>query len=303
MKKLITLVIVSVLAFTLSFSSFAAYDYSGGERTSLLYDLANIINDADEPEILTKLEEISASYECEIAILTVYGTEGKDITAFADDYYDYNGFGYGENDDGLILVVDMAERNYAISTYGTAIEIFNDHNLNYLENNFLSYLSDGDYYQAAVSFTSCCGSVLADYENYLNSGNNDTYYNEEPFDDEYYNDYYSDYEDKYTPDFFNIKWFLVAIVIGVIIAFIYTASLKSQLKTVRSKASAKDYVIPGSLHLTQQRDVFMYSNVKKIPKPKENSSKGSRGGTSFGGGSSTHRSSSGRSHGGSRGSF
>ena len=29
--------------------------------------------------------------------------DGKTAQAYADDYYDYNGYGYGENDDGILL--------------------------------------------------------------------------------------------------------------------------------------------------------------------------------------------------------
>ena len=48
----------------------------------------------------------------------------------------------------------------------------------------------------------------------------------------------------------------------------------------------------NSYHLRTNQDLFLYSNISKRPKPKESSS-----------GSSTHRSSSGRSHGGRGGSF
>ena len=41
---------------------------------------------------------------------------GKTAEAYADDYYDYNGYGYGENDDGLLLLVSMGEREWAITT-------------------------------------------------------------------------------------------------------------------------------------------------------------------------------------------
>ena len=36
-----------------------------------------------------------------LAVVTVNSLEGKTAEAYADDYYDYNGYGYGENDDGL----------------------------------------------------------------------------------------------------------------------------------------------------------------------------------------------------------
>ncbi len=298
-----------LMLFSFAIPCFAYYDYSGGERTSLLIDEADLIPDETELQLLQQLENISSINECEIAVLTVSSTDGQDITAFADDYYDYNGFGYGENDDGLLLVIDMGYREFAITTYGTAIDIFTDYNLEQLENAFVGYLSNGDYYGAFSSFITKCSTVFDDYRYYLennqnnNNNDNDGYYTDDDFyftDDDFY---YSDNTSSVKPnDIFSVQWIVVAIVIGIVIAFIYTGNLKSKLKTVRTKYTAEDYVVPGSLQITQQRDVFLHSSIRKTPKPKANNNR-SGGSSGFGGGSSTHRSSSGRSHGGSRGSF
>ena len=306
MKKL-TVVLLSLLMLFCLTASVSAYTYEDGDRTALVNDFADLIPDSDEETLNYKLEQISESYECEVAVLTVNSADGYDITAFADDYYDYNGFGYGENDDGIMLVIDMEYREFAITTHGTAIDIFTDYNLTQLENAFVPYLSQGSYTSAFIAYYEKCEAVFMDYNTYLNDygGEGNVYI---PSDDDYDYDYGYDYgygNDYYQPaetNFFSVKWLVISVIIGIVIAIIYTNFLKSQLKTVKSKSSASDYVIPGSFNVTGQRDVYLYSNVTKTPKPKSNSS-GSRGGSSFGGGSSTHRSSSGRTHGGSRGSF
>ena len=303
MKKL-TVILLSVLILLSLVSTAFAYDYEEGDRTALVNDLADIIPDYDEETLNYKLEQISEDYECEVALLTVNSTDGYDITAFADDYYDYNGFGYGENDDGIMLVVDMGYREFAITTHGTAIDIFTDYNLIQLENVFVPYLSQGSYTDAFIAYYEKCINIFDDYNTYLNDfgGEGEVYIpSEDDYDYDYDYGYGNDYYQPAKTDFFSVKWLVISVVIGIVIAFLYTNFLKSQLKTVKSKPSASDYVIPGSFTLTGQRDVFLYRNIKKTPKPKNNS--GSRGGSSFGGGSSTHRSSSGRTHGGSRGSF
>lgn len=307
MKRFLITMLSLLMIVSFAVTCFSYYDYSGGERTSLLIDNADLIPDDSEQELLEKLENISNQNSCEIAVLTVNSTDGQDITEFADDYYDYNGFGYGANDDGLLLVIDMGYREFAITTYGTAIDIFTDYNLVQLENAFVGYLSNGEYYNAFSIFITKCDNIIYDYKNYLNNNQNDNYY----YNDEYYNNDYHYTDDYYgdnginsfsVKEMFSLKWIAVAIIIGIIIAFIYTGSLKSKLKTVRAKPTAKDYVVPGSLQITQQKDIFMHSSINKVPKPKANNNR-TGGGSSFGGGSSTHRSSSGRSHGGSRGRF
>lgn len=306
MKKILTVIILSLLLISLPLSA-SAYDYEEGSRTALINDLAELLDEDAEFTLNSKLEQISELNECEVAILTVNTTDGMDITEYSDDFYDYNGFGYGENDDGIMLVINMGTREFATTTHGTAIDIFTDYNLSQLENEFIPYLSQGEYENAFIAFYEKCESIFADYENYQE--NYDGGYVYFPDDDD---DGYVYFPDDGKPsgfkgiasEIFSIKWLIVSVIIGIVIAFIYTAHLKGQLKTVRSKSAASDYIVPDSMQLTQQRDVFMYRNVSKTAKPKNNSSGGTRsGGSSFGGGSSTHSSSSGRTHGGSRGSF
>ena len=87
----------------------------------------------------------------------------------------------------------------------------------------------------------------------------------------------------------------ISLVIGLIAAVIYTAILKGQLKSVAPAKAAQNYICADSFKLTDSRDVFLYRNVTRQPRQQNNGSSG--------GGSTTHRSSSGRSHGGSRGRF
>ena len=82
--------------------------------------------------------------------------------------------------------------------------------------------------------------------------------------------------------------------IGLAVAFVITAMMKSQLKSVRFQSEAANYVKKDSMKVTQSKDLFLYRNVDRREKPKESSSSG---------GSSTHTSSSGTTHGGGGGKF
>ncbi len=294
MKKLICFLISVLLLSGLTVCA-SAYDYGIDERTSLVNDFAGLMYIDDADILNNKLEQISEIYECEVALLTVNSTNGQDITDFADDYYDNNGFGYGINDDGILLVVDMENREYAMTTYGTAISIFNDYNLYILENEFIPYLSEGSYTTAFITYYEKCSEILYSYNN------EDSFYSDNYItDDDLYED---EYDYNYSSgnktgaieiSIFSLQWIGLSIIGGIIIAFVYTYILKAQLKSVHSKASATDYVVEGSVRITRSRDIFLHKNIRKTAKPKSNSSSG---------GSTTHRSSSGRSHGGSSGKF
>ena len=74
--------------------------------------------------------------------------------------------------------------------------------------------------------------------------------------------------------------------------------LRRQMRTARPQRYAGDYAVPGSFQLTLQRDIYLYSRTTRVKRQT------TQNGDSFhGGGSSTHRSSSGSSHGGSHGKF
>lgn len=43
-------------------------------------------------------------------IVTVDSLNGKTVEEYADDYYDDNGYGYGENNSGILFLVAMDDR-------------------------------------------------------------------------------------------------------------------------------------------------------------------------------------------------
>jgi uncharacterized protein len=60
-------------------------------------------------------------------------------------------------------------------------------------------------------------------------------------------------------------------------------SKKGKLKSVKPEHGAKNYIRPGSMHLTASRDTYLYSNVTRTAR--QSSSSGGSGRTSSGGGS------------------
>lgn len=86
--------------------------------------------------------------------------------------------------------------------------------------------------------------------------------------------------------------FGTAVLTGAVIAVVVLLILRGTMNTKRSQSSASSYEVEGSFNLRRHQDLFLYSRVSKREKPKQNTSS-----------SSTHRSSSGRSHGGRGGRF
>ncbi len=110
-KKILSLIIVTFICISAVFPVYADKQTIPEERQKpLLVDDADILSDSEESKLLEKLTNISHDIDCEIAVVTVNSLEGKTAEAFADDYYDYNGYGAGAGDDGAILVLAMDNR-------------------------------------------------------------------------------------------------------------------------------------------------------------------------------------------------
>lgn len=225
------------------------------DRTlSLVEDYADVLTDSEEADLLAKLEALGTANDIEVGVVTVDSYEGKDPQAFADDFYDYNGYGYGENDDGFIVVFNTGEgdgnRNLAISTHGKGIDLLTDMEIDVIIEMMITPIKNGDFAGAFDNFVSEC-------ENAVDTS-------------------------------VSLLTIPLAIAIGFGLAFLIVKIQASKLKTVVQKADAADYV--GNVVLTYQNDQFMYRNVTSSPKAKSDSS-------------STHTSSSGRTHGGGNKSF
>lgn len=283
MKRKIFAVLTVALMLCLSFSllGFATYEYGviPEERiVPLVSDEADLLSDEEELLLTDRLETIGFMYDAEIGVVTVNSLEGKSAQAFADDYYDYNGYGYGENDDGLLVLYKdgvPGDREVYITTHGSAIYKFSDYKVDRILDVMISDLQYGNYYRAFEIFADECEEVFTDYEN----GDVGGYYGS--------NDLYYD-SGSSGPAIGNVPvvWIPGSIAIGFIIAFLIMLSVASGLKTVKRQANAAAYV--DNMNITSKSDTFLYRNVRKSPRPKSTSS----------GGSSSHRSSSGRSHGG-----
>jgi len=250
---------------------------SAENARSLVVDEADLLSEREESKLLARLEETSSSLQCEIAVVTVHSLGGKTAQAFADDFYDQKGYGYGAGDDGALLLVSMEDRDWAITTYGKAHRALGDDALDGLEERVVPLLSAGNYYEAFQTFIHGC-------ETYIR----------------YYDDPSSVEEDSvwltYLDEGFSAgTTLLIAAVIGIVLAFITVGAMKSRLISVRSRDEAGEYVRKDSFNLTKSHDIFLYHTVTRVRRDADSGSGRSGGGS--------HRSSSGRSHGGRSGKF
>lgn len=220
------------------------------KASTMVYDDADLLTDSEEERLNKKLESISDEYVTEIVVVTVESTGGVNVNKYINNLYDREGFGYGSNHDGVMLLLCMDTRDYRILTNGLADAAIGDSGIDDIGDAIVSDLSSGDYYDAFDEYADQC-----DY--YLNKHINN------PF------------------DFKNALIFSVAA--GFVVALIVVLVLKAQLKSVRRQYYAREYVKSGSMHVTESKDFYLYRKVTSTRR-QSSSSSGSGSSRSVGGG-------------------
>lgn len=219
----------------------------------LVFDEANLLNDSEEAALSEKLMDISYTYHAQIIVATISSMDGGDIDSYLHFVYDSMGFGYGENRDGVLLLVCMDPREYRILSNGFAGVAIDPDDISKISDEIVSNLSDGDYAGAFDEFADECAYYL------------DGHINGFPFNAG--------------------KSLAISLIVGIVIGLIVVFVLKGQLKSVRSQSRAQEYVKAGSMRVNLSNDMFLYRNVTRSKKQNSSSSDSGSTARSTGGGS------------------
>jgi len=243
---------------------------------SRVTDNAGLLSGEEAAGLESLTADIASRYGFDLVIVTERDIGGAEPMAYADDFFDYNGYGLGQDRDGCLFLLVTGSRDYWFSTSGQrGKKILNSSGaLNKLESSVVGRLRDGDMAGAFRAFTGNWEEFLA----LAAKGRN-------------YNFFYE----------WNAVLVICAWVLALVIACLIVASWKRKMNTVLlPRKEADSYLVSGSLAFTQQQERFLYSTVTRAPRPKSSSSSFSGG---RGGGGGSHTSSSGRSHGGGGGKY
>ena len=223
-----------------------------------VFDSSGLLDDQQRQELESRAAALSQSHDCGIyfALVDDY-TDYADGSVYEVTYQIYHNMqlGMGEGRDGLIVLLSMAERDYAMFVYGDYAQYaFNEFGQEQLEERFLGYFGEDDWYRGISRYLDACDEFLTKAED----------------------------GDPVRPAYW--KWHILAGIIGCLAAGSICSKYLSPMKTVHQKAEANAYLTHGGLKLTKREDQFvrMSETRQKIDKG------GSGGGThseSGGGGS------------------
>ena len=277
-KRIISYLLIVIVMAVISLSVFADEADVDRAKGYHVYDDADLLSDSQWTKLEQKASDISEKYNCGVYVVTVDDftdyTNDYDVISAAENIYDMMDFGYGSGRDGQLLLLSMADRDYAIVAYGDfANSAFTDYGKDVIADAFLDDFRGNDWYGGFTDYLNEC-------EYMLEEASNGTPVDILIPDGDY--PYYPEYK----PTLMDyVRRFLIMLLPSSLVSLVTCAILRSKSKTVHIAADANRYVNSG-LRLFVSNDMFLHRSQarRRIETARDShSSFGGGGGSHFGG--------------------
>ena len=246
MKKKLICFLLAIMALFAICMNVAADEAS--TQPSYITDEAGLLSDTQKAELDKLAKEASKKYGVGIYAAAVdnylnINTEGAYEAAYT--IYHNRNMGEGEERNGIMLLISMADRDWAVFCYGKKCEYaFNSYGQSQLEKTFLDNFVNDDWYGG--------------FEDYINECSN-----------------YLEMAEQGRPVRKSIVVpIIIAVVVAMLIALIVLGASWGKMISVSKKTVANSYIV-GDLKLSEKADVFAYKNQIRRKIEKSASSDGS----------------------------
>lgn len=224
-------------------------------------DEAGLLTAEEVQDLEQRAQQISDEDYFEVYILTVEDftlyTDSNDVYSAAVEIYGDYDLGRENDNSGLLLLLSMEDRDFALIAYGYGNVAFTDYGKDYLSEAFLDDFSDDEWYEGFSDYLTVSREMVQ------------SAHDGSPVDVEH--------EQAVVPPA-QARGYGIAgcVVLGFIVAFIVRGVLKGQLKSVAMGTTAEAYAATG-IELSDKRDQYINTTQSRIYDPPEKSDSG--GGT------------------------
>ena len=257
-----------------------------------VFDQTGLFSETEIIQLEEKIVQCRKSTKMDVVIVSAYADGERSAEEYADDYYDYGGFGVGKKASGVLLLYYMDGPGQPggecyISTAGTMINMLTDERIESILDDVYGDLGNRDFAGATEHF-------LEDVKAYVKEGVESGQYT-----------YNRDTGEIVRYHSIRLYEVAIAMVIAGILAGSVCLDIKKRYAMKQSSRevsnSLQAYRADCAFCFSVAGDKMINKYVRSIPIPRNTSSgSGGRGhsGSSSAGRSTIHTSSSGRSHGG-----
>ena len=149
--------------FVAAFISFSQVSPIWAAEGTRVFDEAGLFSAEEVQELETRIDEVRDSQDADLAVLTVEDAQGESAESYADDFYDSHGLGVGDDASGILLSIDMDNREIYVSTTGYAMKVLTDARVEKVLDAAYDSVADGNYAEGALG-------AIDSIENYLEMG-------------------------------------------------------------------------------------------------------------------------------------
>ncbi len=235
-------------------------------------DDTDTISYADRVYLNNQLDEIASRQSFDVTWALINTPSDETIEQYVAEIYSEYLYGYGDDKDGVFLVVNAENGEWYVYTDGCGTELFNDERIAAIGEQISEGVASGDYYYALSSYAELCdeyitaGVPVAVEQPQLSPVQPESE-PEETDEPEIAPAPQADSK-KFEP--LPIIYLPICLVIGVVIALVAVGSMKASMKSVHMQAQANNYTKVGSFKVTESQDIFLYRNVERTERPKNN---------------------------------
>ena len=135
-------------------------NHDNTDYTLYISDDANLLTDEEEAKLVEKIKRVAQNRNISLVIVTSNDVPKNKTQEYADDFYDYGGYGLDEEKSGALLLLDMKNRQLYISTTGKMIDIIDDQREDSIFDLAISKMKSKDYYEVCNIFLSMASKYV-----------------------------------------------------------------------------------------------------------------------------------------------
>ncbi|MBR1660056.1 MAG: TPM domain-containing protein, partial [Oscillospiraceae bacterium] len=160
MRNCLLCLLAALLLFAAAVPAFA-------EDGLYIYDTVNLISVDEAMQLQNRAAQISERYQCGVYIVVVdnYSRYGGDVLSAAENIYRDNNFGRYRDSSGVLLLLSMNDRDYAVYHLGFGTYAANRWGESRMDSEMLEHFRANHWLDGCTAFLDTCDRMLADAEN------------------------------------------------------------------------------------------------------------------------------------------
>ncbi|MDO4617762.1 MAG: TPM domain-containing protein [Lachnospiraceae bacterium] len=261
MQRKITSITLLLLMLCMAFGM--QTDVRADSQDIFINDVSELLTDTEWQTLEERAKELTELYQVAVYVVTLddfrdYGSTMRDAAEnICPDILP----GYGEGGDAILLLLSMNERDYWIDDFGEyGSEALTDYGRESLESAMLEHLKSNDWYAGFAAF-------LDQSEVILKAAAEGNVLDREPL----------------SLGTRIARAYGIALVVGLIAAFIICSRMKAQMKSARRAEAAEEYVAASGVKISVREDRYIETTrtQHKIERSQSSGSTDSGGGGKF----------------------